>query len=189
MKQSAVNVIRWIRETEGRERRELGCLMADLPPILAKSVVTWANAHIPDEVIYQDEKLRFGREKRPHVTVKFGFTAVHIVPAMRKVARQTRPFLVKLGSLSLFKNEDYDVVKLGVLSQELHVLNAKLCGIPNNDEYPTFKPHCTLAYVIPGSCDNLVGAVILRKELDTFVVGKLRFTGKSEDELKLGEPG
>jgi len=58
------------------------------------------------------------------------------------------PATAKLGRMSIFENEDFNVLKLEIDSSDLHRLNDE---VTNNIEctttYPVYHPHVTIAYL------------------------------------------
>lgn len=92
-------------------------------------------------------------EDEPHVTVRYGFENVG-ADRLRWVIDQHRGIVLTLGSLSLFRNEKADVLKVDVYSQRLHDLHAHLGIIPNKSTFPTYIPHLTVAYLKPGTGDK-----------------------------------
>lgn len=131
----------------------------NLPENLEKKIMEWSQKNIQLEDLFvekdSDDK---GRETNLHVTVKYGLEAETPSEALVSIAKETLPFKVALGTISLFEQEDHDVVKLDVTSPGLRALNAKVsAACPNGDTYPDYKPHMTLAYVKKGCGDRLVG--------------------------------
>jgi len=122
-------------------------------------LIQWGELNIPDDVLFVEEDGGAGREKEPHITVKYGLEVNDVPEALREVAATTKPFAVKLLNVSLFTtNPKFDVVKLGVQSAALHELNRRISDVvPHQDTYPTYNPHLTIAYVQKGTCDHLEG--------------------------------
>lgn len=143
------------------DNHEWGCLMVDFPDDMAQKAMDWAQANVPDDVLYLDpeDPTGFGRETHIHTTVAYGLD-----PKMDRqkiadvVADISKPVKVRLGKISKFEPEDYDVIKVEVESDDLHALHdvVKALGVPG-ETYPDYKPHLTLAYVQKGSCDDLLG--------------------------------
>jgi hypothetical protein len=74
------------------------------------------------------------------------------------VFRNTQPFDIELKPITLFRQDDYDVVKMDVISAQLHALNREVCNVaPHHDTHPEYHPHVTIAYVKKGTCDRLEG--------------------------------
>lgn len=102
---------------------------------------------IPDADLAED-----GREDHDlHITIKYG---LHTGDGelVRRVVQGFGPVTLKLGKVSLFENDDADVVKVDVESEQLRKLNALLSeSLANTDTHPTYIPHICLAYVKPGA--------------------------------------
>ena len=138
---------------------KLSSTQINLPPDLSNFVQEWGKLNIPDEDLYIDpEDGGMGREDEIHVTLLFGLKTPAPTPVLRKIIESTPQFQIELGAVSLFESEDYDVVKLDVVSPELHALNARIArAVPNEQTFPKYRPHITIAYTKPGSCHHLVG--------------------------------
>jgi hypothetical protein len=95
-----------------------------------------------------------GREKDPHVTVKYGLHSENPKPVKAALAGE-KPIKLKLGKTKVFAADDKrnsDVVVVDVESDDLKRLNKKISdAVPNTDTHPEYKPHMTLAYVKPGA--------------------------------------
>lgn len=126
----------------------------NLTPQAAKDFQGFAQ-DIPDSDLFDGDG--FGRETEPHVTLLFGLTendpkAVQQVLAGEGEAKAT------LGKVSLFKNPDYDVIKVDVESEKLQQLNKKLRdNLPYKSDFPDYQPHITLAYVKKGEGQKYEG--------------------------------
>lgn len=158
----------------------------DMPKSLAENILSWGKKNIKDSDLFTEEK-KYGRENEIHVTVKYGLHTYDI-RKVKKIIDGFPSFSIKLGSVSRFvpKNKDYDVVKIEVDSDELSELHRKLGELPNSDEHPVYRAHCTIAYVKKGKCSELSGNDDLKGK--TAKVTKLTFSShtgeKSEIELK-----
>ena len=102
------------------------------------------------EMINADDLSAWGREYNPHITVKYGFPAWITIEDIQRAAGLFQPFKVRFGHISLFEQDEFDVVKVEVESQELRRLNRLISFLPNQDSHIEYNPHLTLAYVLPG---------------------------------------
>ncbi|MEM9354576.1 MAG: LPD38 domain-containing protein [Pseudomonadota bacterium] len=133
-----------------------------------------------------------GRETEPHVTVKYGLDT-NDVQQVRDALSGEQPVEVTLGKTSVFEadasNQDRgDVVKVEVQGEGLHRLNKKLAdAIPNQDQFPEYKPHVTLAYVKPGLGKKYEGDGSV--EGQSFTINSISFRDREGNsiEVPLGE--
>jgi len=162
---------------EAKPPREFSSTQVNLPPAFAKSVMD-AGSRIADEDLTED-----GRETEPHATVKFG---LHTNDAedVRAILADEPPIRVKLGKVSLFENEDADVVKIDLDSADLHRLNKKIAdALPHTDSHPTYQPHITLGYVKPGKGKKYLGLNAL--EGQEFTIDAITFSGKDRQKVSI----
>jgi len=158
-------------------------------PEMSDFVLEWNQLNIPDDVLHTDPDGGKGREREPHVTVKYGLLSPDIPEELRQICKETPPFPVFLGTVSLFTtNPEFDVVKIDVESPWLRKLNQQISDtLPHEDTHPEYKPHLTLAYVEKGACDHLVGDDPFKAEgvQREFTAYGLNFSGAGDDN----EPG
>jgi 2'-5' RNA ligase len=58
---------------------------------------------------------------------------------------------IDIDGINLFENEQFDVLKFNVVSDPgLQQLHDELSKLPNNDNFPTYTPHITIAYLNKG---------------------------------------
>jgi 2'-5' RNA ligase len=179
------------------ETRQFASTQFDLPVAVAAAV-----RRLADRIAVTDLAAD-GKEPSPHITVKYGLHA-HDPEAVRRAVAGFGPVAVKLGSISLFPADAYDVVKIDVEGAGLRTLNAAIAdACPHTDTHPEYVPHITLAYVLPGrgakytGGHELVGQTVLLSNL-TFspasgvpVIIPLTGTPVQEsvdDDADLGDP-
>jgi 2'-5' RNA ligase len=133
---------------------EYGCLMANIVDEHARKILD-LNYDLIDEKSLYKKGSEYGRESQCHVTIKYGFTKSYSDSEMKKHIKSIKPFKINTTRISIFENDDFDVVKLDVSSKILHDLNEKFSELPNEDEHPKYHPHITLAYVKKGMGKNL----------------------------------
>lgn len=124
-------------------KHEYSSTQLNLPAAIATAMRRFG-ASIPDSLLAED-----GREKEAHVTVKYGLHSTSD-SGVRKAIADESPVTIVLGKISLFRNDDADVVKVGVQSPGLRRLNQKISTLPNSDTHPDYQPHATIAYLKPG---------------------------------------
>ena len=131
-------------------RKKYGCIMACIDGSNKSDILKFNKSLIPDKMVYNNKEKEFGREMDSHVTIKFGLTKHYTREEMKTFLEGVSPFIIDLGGVSIFENDDFDVVKMDVVGDELKKLNTKFSKLPNEDEHPNYHPHCTLAYVKRG---------------------------------------
>jgi hypothetical protein len=117
----------------------------ELPEDTAIQILDWGLRKIPDQLLAAE-----GREDDIHVTCKYG---LHITDftQVRDLFINERAIKITLGKISLFINDDADVVKIEVDSPDLYRLNQKISSLFEvTDTHPIYQPHITIAYVKRG---------------------------------------
>jgi 2'-5' RNA ligase len=140
------------------------CLMWNLSGFYKDLTLAWGNKNIPDSVLCCDpDDPSLGREDTPHVTLKYGIHSQDPRDIINLV-NGFGSFLVDFGEISKFEKKGiYDVIKMAVDGKKLRRLNALVSSeLKCTDSYKDYNPHITIAYVIPGSCDHLLGKYIFR---------------------------
>lgn len=135
---------------------EFGCLMAMVNTESAKKIGEINKKLISDDILYFEEGQEYGRENEPHITIKYGLTTNYPPKKIGEMVSHIKPFTVILESIDVFSNPKFDVVKINVKSNVLEKLNRMLSKLPNEDKYPIYRPHLTLAYVKPNTGKPLV---------------------------------
>lgn len=138
---------------------------------------------IPTEELHEGE--RSSRDDM-HITVKYGLHTNN-ADEVAKIVRGFGPVTVKLGKTSIFpanEKKSYDVVKVAVTGSDIHRLNKLISASTEcTDTWPDFKPHLTIAYVMPGFGRKYSG-------LDTFegmelTFDSLQFSNKDREKTEI----
>lgn len=164
----------------------LSSTQVNLPKAQADFLIKWGRTQIKDDDLWYDDKGGCGREDDMHCTVLYGLTAQEPPKELRGIVHQTRPFTLLLKGVSLFEQDDHDVVKLDVESEELHTLSSvirRTCD--NENKFPEYKPHVTIAYVKKGKGKDLVGEFPFQHgtEIEAeFEIGEMLFCGAGDSE-------
>jgi len=118
---------------------------------------------IPEEHIYNEPG--FGRVLDPHVTILYGLHEENDYFTVRRLLQEVRSIPVELGEVSKFTTEKYDVIKIDIISDICSKLHEKIKeSCLNTQTHEDYPPHLTLAYVTPGSCDDILGNKSLEGE-------------------------
>ena len=123
-----------------------GCVMGMLNNDMFKKY----NSKIdPADLYIEENDDSYGLEDEFHTTILYGLmpgiqpSTVYDILKIRYMYRI--PILVT--KIDAFENEKYNVLKMHVESFELHDLHHQLKMLPNDNKYPVYKPHITLAYL------------------------------------------
>lgn len=125
---------------------EYGCLMLDA--IGGKELVSYVNSVVEPSDLHE-----YGIEDTPHVTVLYGFVdsvnPLEVIKCTMKFGPiQTNE--IQAAGVSAFTNPDSNVLKVDVISSKLSELNGILDDkFPNENKYPEYHAHLTLAYLRP----------------------------------------
>jgi 2'-5' RNA ligase len=126
--------------------RSFSSVQSNLPLSIAQEIYDWGRQNIPDDILTGD-----GRENNIHTTIKFGLHTADFT-AVRDLFIHEKPIKIVLGKISLFNLDDHDVIKIDVISPELHRLNHLISNsMAATDTHPEYHPHVTLAYVKKGA--------------------------------------
>ena len=127
----------------------------NLPNDLAKIVEKLTHELINKNDLYTDGG-DTGLPDVSHVTVLYGIEDDLPSVELQDFIKHYPKFTITLGKISLFKNDECDVVKVEVISPDLHVLHNEFADIvPNTQTFPDYMPHVTMAYVNKGTYDHL----------------------------------
>ena len=153
----------------------------NFPDAVADRIIEWGNKNIPDDKLYEDpDDDTMGREYTVHCTLLYGLVSEDPEP-VRELLTGEGNIKASLGKISLFEQDDYDVVKIDVKSPDLHRLHKKLeSNLENENKFPEYEPHVTIAYVKPGYGSLYSGSTVFEGTSVSF--DKVRFSTKSEDE-------
>jgi 2'-5' RNA ligase len=144
----------WLLEKEG-DSYSYGCVMLYFKnPEMEK-----LQSEIESSDIYEeDEDRTYGLEDKPHVTLLYGLHSDKIKDAdVMNLVKDTNLGNISLKNVSLFKNDNYEVLKFDADASYLHEINKQLCdNFPYSSDYPDYHPHSTIAYLKKGMGDKYV---------------------------------
>lgn len=133
--------------TENDAHRSYSCLMLDCSN-LNEQLLDFQKTIDADDI--WEDRPGFGLEKGFHITILYGIHSN--IPGY--VYSQVGLFPIKytLGKVSLFENDEYDVLKIDIRSSDLHKLNASCKEeLDHTSTYPTYIPHLTIGYLKKGT--------------------------------------
>lgn len=179
---------RRMTKTSKDAARDYSCVMVNVTdPNFVKEFKAVVSA-IADEDIYdppEDEK--YGREDRPHVTVKYGLHTDDADDA-RPLIEGFGPIEFQVSGVSFFRGDDkeYDVLKLDIESDDLNRLREKIeAALESTDEHPIYQPHMTLAYLKRDTAEHWVEAVGNEFKGKTFTVDSVCFSNKGSEKTEI----
>lgn len=161
---------------------KLGCLLINL------HVENWGN--IVKDLVEEDDLYKpdddYGYDKYAHTTILFG---LHNYNGIQKDLDDFLPKLEKIDDikmddkLSIFENDDFDVVKVNVFSNKMKKLNQKIRKeFKYTNEYDEYSPHMTIAYVKKGSGKKYLDKKI---KLPKFVVSDYVYSDPDYKKTKI----
>lgn len=144
-----INLKEMLNENRDLTARK-GCLMAMLSKEDTDKILKFSKQLINDNDLYI-ENGEYGRETEGHITIRYGFLKDLNELEVRQLIQGQKPFLVELIGLDKFVSAPkYDVAMFKASSPVLKKLN-ELSGVYlNENDYPEYNPHLTLAYVQKG---------------------------------------
>lgn len=99
---------------------------------------------------------QYGFEHNPHITLLYGLHENVSVEEVKSIVGKVTftPYIIH--NLSLFKNEEFEVLKFDARGKNLHTLNKQLKTLPHTTLHTTYVPHLTVAYLKTGTGDKYV---------------------------------
>lgn len=152
----------------------------DFPEIVADRVMRWSKKNVPDSILGED-----GREDEIHVTVLYGLFTTNSSEVEDIIKKYNiEPFEVRLSLITAFLNGGQDVLKVDVESSGLHNLHKLLReNLKNDNKYPEYRPHLTIAYLKKGEAENYIG----RDDFQgiTCKVNSIVFSSRTGDKIEI----
>lgn len=170
---------------ESRENQvEYGALMLFL------NISNWKKLTltINEDDVYEKNN-EFGVETEPHVTILYGFHSEVTADEAFDLFKENfdlKPIKISVKGISIFENEEFDVVKIDVDEGILNEMNAVMRKLPNTTTFPKYNAHITISYVKKGTGKKYIKE--FKKDL-ILTGNKLVFSTKKEKKnfLDLGE--
>lgn len=123
----------------------------------------------------------FGIEIEPHITIKYGLSDKINYEDIFKFINEFVDDKInfKIKGIDLFQNEEFDVLKFNVESDELTMLNNKISeNFEYVDRYKGYKPHITIAYLKSGSGKKYLNNI--NKDI-LFSASMLKYSNKTNN--------
>lgn len=138
------------------ENLNTGCLMLSTP--MMEEVVSRIHDDLERILIShgyrRDEDFEF--DKYIHITVAFGINIQTDINLIKEIVRN-RPSYFQITELSLFENENFDIIKFDVMSSDLRILNHIIKSkMEVKSTFYNYHPHLTVAYVPKGMGRELI---------------------------------
>lgn len=144
---------------------EYGCVMLYLG--LDKSKWKELQDQIDEKDLYLPKnETGYGKETDPHVTILYGLHEDIPYEKIEAEINKIKEPEIKLGKISLFTTDDFDVLKFDVISEDLHKYNKQFTKFPHTNDFPKYHPHCTIAYVNKGTAKDYISKLNKVAEID-----------------------
>lgn len=114
---------------------------------------------IPEEELYYgengDEKENFGLEHQSHVTLCYGLENDVKFKDFQQYLYKLDDYKSIIVNISVFENDDFDVLKCDVKCPKANETNKKLMdNFKVHSDYPDYHAHMTIAYLKKGNADK-----------------------------------
>lgn len=173
-----------VKKAKKGQTYDFSSTQVDLPQELSERIISWGK-NLPEDEIYTEEDGDHGREDEIHTTVLYGLID-ESPDGVASVLEGVKPFKVSLGKITAFlTNDKYDVLKIDVDSPEMVKLHYALEDkLPNENTFPIYKPHVTIAYLKKGEAEKYIGRTDFKGE--KFKAREILFSSKNGDKIPLG---
>jgi len=131
---------------EHESEHDFSSTQVELPKSISKKVLDAVERLVDIKDLHPTEK----QDDVPHITIRYGLE-IDSSDVIRNFIDDVCIFNATILTVDIFKNKDYEVLVLLIDSPELHELNSKLGRLPNQSDFPFYKPHITLCYLKKGA--------------------------------------
>lgn len=138
------------------ENLNTGCLMLSVP--MMKQVVERMHNDLERILIGHGYKrdVDFEFDKYVHITVAFGININTDINLIKEIIKN-KPSYFQLTELSLFENDNFDIIKFDVMSSDLRILNHIIKSkMEVKSTFYNYHPYLTVAYVPKGMGRELI---------------------------------
>jgi len=127
---------------------DYGCVMGFFPTGKYWDSIT--NIVKKEDLYLDKDDDSYGLEDEPHITLLYGLHSDIPDSDVEDIVKEFKAPTLILNEISVFENENFDVLKFDVHHDALIDMNKKLTTLPYTTDYPNYKAHTTIAYVKPG---------------------------------------
>lgn len=111
-----------------------------------------------------DSPFTYGLETETHVTLAACLDNDIDIEGLKQHLLPLGDYKTMLSDISVFSNDNYDVLKCGVSCQALHTTNAEIkSNYTLHTEFTTYHPHITIAYMNKGYADKYKKSIITKQ--------------------------
>ena len=139
--------IQFIKESTSYD---YGCVMVEVP------VSNWneITSIINKDDLYEVEGENYGIQQNSHLTLLYGLKSNITKEQVEQVLAKTidnDKIIIEIENIDTFENDNFDVVKFNIKkTEQLQRIFDTLSELPNENTFPDYKPHMTIAYVKKG---------------------------------------
>ena len=139
--------IQFIKESTGYD---YGCVMVEVPVSNWNEIISTINK----DDLYEVEGENYGIQDNPHLTLLYGLKSNITKEQVEQVLEKAidgGKIDIDIENIGLFENDNFDVVKFNIKkTEQLQKLFDSLSELPNENTFPDYNPHMTIAYVKKG---------------------------------------
>jgi len=168
-----------LNEKKEDHKHEYGCVMAYFKFPEMEEV----QSLLDEDDIYVDENdSSYGVETKHHVTLLYGLLEEVTDDEVFDICMNHEIGEIKLYNASAFESEKYDVLKFDASNDELHAINKELDKLPNENSFPKYHPHCTIAYLKKGVVQKYID--LLKDKEYVVEANAIIYSKPNGDEVK-----
>jgi len=152
--------LQFIKESSGPH--QFGCVMLDVKTSQFMQVWNDVVKEIREEDVYEKQgDTTHGIEDDAHLTLLYGTENSVTIEDIKSVFTGEKKIDINISGIDLFENSEFDVLKFNVeITPQLQSIHDKLLKLPNQDQYPKYRPHITIVYLNKGSGKNYINPEI-----------------------------
>lgn len=134
--------------------REYAFMMVDYPEC---DFIKELKEKIDKEDIYYGKDGEYGVEDCPHVTLVACLDNDTDLDKLKELLLPLEEYTCMLTNVSVFENDEYDVLKCDVGSVTLYQSNDDIRKVmPSHSEHQEYHPHMTVAYLKRGCAEKYI---------------------------------